>query len=166
MNIDKQTFLNPIQIGMIVEDLEPVVKNLEEILGFGPFRIVDFPPEGQDVKMMYQGKPAKFKAKFCFFDMGNIELELIQPVEGENIWSDFLKANGGMGLHHIKFSVPRHEPIRKYFESKGINISQMGASVGKNLGKEWVFYDTEDKLGFAVELMNSIVDAATDGKDD
>lgn len=153
----KELFRNPIQIGLIVDDLEPVMKNLEEILGIGPFRIVDFPPEGADVKMFYRGKPAQFKAKFCFFDLGNIELEIIQPLEGDTVWGDYLKANNGKGLHHIKFNVPEHEPVKMYFDSKGIEVSQMGSSVGKNAGKEWVFYDTEDLFGFAVEVMNSIV---------
>jgi len=153
----KDLFRNPIQIGLIVDDLEPLLKNLEEILGIGPFRIVDFPPEGADVKMMYRGKPSNFKAKFCFFDLGNIELEIIQPLEGETVWGDYLKANNGMGLHHIKFLVPEHEPVREYLEGKGIEISQMGSSVGKNAGKEWVFYNTEDIFGFAVEIMNSVV---------
>ncbi|RJP55373.1 MAG: hypothetical protein C4583_00595 [Anaerolineaceae bacterium] len=153
----KKLFRNPIQIGLIVDDLDKVLKNLEEILGIGPFKIVDFPPEGADIKMMYKGEPSSFKAKFCFFDLGNIELEVIQPLEGDTVWGDFLKANNGMGLHHLKFSIHEHQPVREYLESKGISVSQMGSSVGKNAGKEWVFYNTEDKVGFALELMNSIV---------
>ncbi len=152
----KDVFKNPIQIGMVVEDLEGALRNFEEILGIGPFTIVDFPPGGEDVKMMYKGKPEPFTAKFCFFNLGNIEIEVIQPLTGKTIWRDFLDEKGP-GLHHIKFSVPEHEPAKTYLEGKDLSISQMGASVGKNLGKEWVYYDTEDKVGFAIELMNEIV---------
>lgn len=35
-------------------------------------------------------------------------------------------------------------------------MSQMGASVGKNAGKTWAFYDTYDKIGFAIEVMNEL----------
>jgi len=152
----KSLFNRPIQIGLIVEDLENTLENLEKIFGIGPFRIVEFPPEGEEnVTRMYYGQPSDFKAKFCFYDLGNIELEIIQPLSGENIWSDFL-AKHGPGLHHIKFNVPEHEEVRDYLGEHDIKITQMGSSVGKNAGKTWVFYGTEDKIGFAIELMNQL----------
>ena len=33
----------------------------------------------------------------------------------------------GPGLHHLKFSVPTHEPSMSYLKDKGIEIEQMGA---------------------------------------
>lgn len=153
----KEVFKNPIQIGMVVDDLETVMKNLENILGIGPFRIVDFPPPGyENVMRKYKGENSDFTAKFCFFDLGNIELEIIQPLTGKSIWRDHIDKHGP-GLHHIKFSVSEHGPVREYLAEKGVEISQMGASVGKNAGKEWVFYNTESKVGFAIELMNEII---------
>lgn len=154
----QETFRHPIQIGMLVDDLEPVLQRLEEIFGIGPFRIVDFPPEGhEDVAREYQGKPADFAGRFCFFDLGNIELEVIQPTRGKSAWRDWLDEHGP-GLHHIKFSVPTHAPSRAYLAENGIDILQKGASVGKNAGKEWVFYDTEELIGFTIETMNEVVD--------
>lgn len=153
----KELFKNPIQIGLLVDDLDKVTKNLEQIFGIGPFEIVNFPPAGnEDVKREYKGEAADFTAKFCFFNLGNIQLEIIQPLTGKSIWRDFIEKNGP-GLHHIKFSIPEHAPVRQYLESEGIEIEQMGASVGKNVGKEWVFYNTQDKVGFSIELMNEIV---------
>lgn len=153
----KENFRNPIQIGMVVRDLKTTLKNLEEILGIGPFQVVEFPPAGEkNVKMEYHGEHAPFRAKFCFFDLGNIEIEVIQPLEGETIWDEFLEKKGP-GLHHIKFLLPTHGPTREHMKERGIGISQMGASVGKNSGKEWVYYDTEELIGFAVETMNEII---------
>lgn len=81
---------------------------MDEILGIDTFSIVDFPPEGENVKMMYKGENSAFKAKFCFINLGNLELEIIQPLEGDTVWGDFLKGTNGMGLHHLKFLVPEH----------------------------------------------------------
>jgi hypothetical protein len=158
MSVDpKEVFRKPIQIGLLVDDLETVIQNLETIFGIGPFRVVNFPPPGfENVMRKYKGEDANFSAKFCFFDLGNIELEIIQPLSGESIWRDFIDKHGP-GLHHIKFSIPEHAPVREYLEGQGITIEQMGASVGKNAGKEWVFYDTYDKIGFGIELMNEII---------
>ncbi|MHB1393338.1 MAG: VOC family protein [Clostridia bacterium] len=155
--LNDNTFKNPIQIGLIAEDLDSTLENLQNILGIGPFRIVDYPPaEKKDLKRFYKGEPSDFTAKFCFFDLGNIEFEVIQPLTGKSIWRDFLDKKGP-GLHHIKFNVDEHGSAREHFESKGIEVSQMGASVGKNEGKEWVFYNTYDAVGFAVEVMNTII---------
>lgn len=154
----KQYFRNPIQIGLLVDDLEGTMDKLEKIFGIGPFRIVDFPPEGEkNVKMQYRGKDSKFRAKFCFFDLGNIELEIIQPLEGESIWRDFIDKRGP-GLHHIKFSVPTHQGVVEYLLGQGIEISQIGSAVGKNAGKEWMYFDTHDLIGFDIETMNEIVE--------
>lgn len=79
-----KTFSKPIQIGLIVSDLETTLDNLQKIFGIGPFRIVNYPPEGmENIERMYQGEPADFTAKFCFFDLGNIEFEIIQPLSGK-----------------------------------------------------------------------------------
>lgn len=150
----EEIFRNPIQIGMVTDDLDSTLGYFRDILGIGPFTVVDFPPEGAETPMMrYYGEDAPFTAKFCFFNLGNIEIEVIQPLTGKTIWREHLDRHGP-GLHHIKFSFPEHDPVRKYMASKGIKISQQGASVGKNLGKVWEYYDLEDKLGFSIETMN------------
>jgi len=153
----KRVFKNPIQIGILIDDLDEYLKNLEEILGMGPWRISEFPPKGNgDVYREYHGEPADFKAKFCFYHLGNIEIEVIQPLEGKNIWRDWIDKHG-QGIHHIKFLVSEHTESKEYLKSKGIDVYQWGASVGINAGKEWVFYDSYDKLGFDLEIMNAIV---------
>lgn len=154
----EEVFRNPIQIGMVTDDLEKTLGYFQEILGIGPFTVVDFPPEGvEDVRMHYYGKQEPFTAKFCFFNLGNIEFEVIQPISGKTIWHDWLEKHGGPGLQHIKFLLPEHDPVREYMASKGIQISQSGSSVGKNFGKVWEYFDLDDKLGFSIETMNEII---------
>lgn len=152
-----QTFRNPIQIGILVDDLDEYLANLGDILGWVNWRIAEFPPEGsEDVYREYHGEQSDFKAKFCFFELGNIEIELIQPLEGKSIWRDWIDKHG-QGIHHIKFSVPEHEDSRNYLAEKGIDLYQWGASVGPNTGKEWLFYDTYEKFGFDLETMNYVI---------
>jgi len=153
----KRTFRNPIQIGLLVDDLDSYLENLDQILGMGPWRIASFPPDSNpDVYREYHGEPADFKAKFCFYHLGNIEIEVIQPLEGKNIWRDWIDKHG-QGIHHIKFLVPEHDESKAYLKDNGIDLYQWGASVGINAGKEWLFYNTYEKLGFDLELMNEIV---------
>lgn len=48
----------------------------------------------------YRGKPADFVAHISLSYLGDMQLELIEPVRGENVYSEFLRACGP-GLHHI-----------------------------------------------------------------
>ena len=50
--VPESVFRNPIQIGLVVRDLDKTLENLQNILGMGPFNVVKFPPEGEEnVKM-------------------------------------------------------------------------------------------------------------------
>lgn len=151
----KEIFRNPIQIGVLVKDLEDYLERLENIFGIGPFRIAEYPPQDEVAVREYHGKNGDFKAKFCFYDLGNIELELIQPLEGESIWQDFIDTHGP-GIHHIKFEVEDHGPIQKHLKEYGYEIYQKGSAVGPNKGKVWAFYPTYDDIGFDVEIMNRV----------
>lgn len=154
----KETFQNPIQIGIICKNLETTLKNFKEILGMSNFRIAQFPPEGnENVTRVYHEKEGDFTGKFCFFDWGNIELEIIQPISGNSVWFDFLeKTPNGIGIHHVKFMVDHQEPVKEYFDSIGVDRVLYGEGVGPNSGRIFTFYDTFDKLGFDVEILNRI----------
>lgn len=157
MREPKEIFRNLIQVGLIVEDLDTALSNLEEIIGMGPFRIAEYPPKDEpNCERTYYESDGNYKGKFCFFHYGNIEFEVIQPVEGDNIWFDYLKENKGSGLHHLKFLVDDHQEVKEFFESKGVHRIQSGASVGINKGKSWAYYDTKEKFGFYIEVMNDL----------
>jgi hypothetical protein len=98
----------------------------------------------------YYGEPTQYRNRQAFVDMGSIELELIQPVEGRSIWSDFL-AERGPGIHHIRFNVPDHQALSEHLRSKGIGKTLEGAGICE--GSYWVNYDTEKLLGFIVEIL-------------
>lgn len=155
-NLPQKVFRNPIQVGVLTKDLEKYLKRLEETFGIGPWRISEYPPIGTNPFTEYMGEKGDFRAKFCFFNLGNIEIELIQPLSGNNIWDDFIEKHGN-AIHHIKFLVDEHEPIKSYLYNKGYKIIQQGEGVGPNTGRVWAFYNTFDDIGFDVEIMNSII---------
>lgn len=154
----KKIFRNPIQIGLICRDLDTTLENFRKILGMEEWRIAPFPPEGhEDVTRVYHEEKEDFTAKFCFFDLGNIEFEIIQPLTGKSVWFDYLdRTPNGLGLHHIKFMADRNEPVKEYFDSIGIPRVTYGEGVGPNAGRTWTFYDTFEKLGFDIEVINRI----------
>ncbi len=156
----QEMFSDFVQIGVIVRDLDQAIKALSEIFGIGPFRAITWPPADRtDVQKFYRGKPGNFTARMAFAELGPIELELIQPLEGESMWSDFLKEHGE-GIHHIRFNVPDVEPVIEYLAGHDIGVAQSGS--GLRPGTTWVNLDTESKVGFTIEIMNAL--AGTDGR--
>jgi len=93
------TVQSPTQIAWVSADLDATETALTGLLGVRKWiRIPDvhFAPES----CSYQGKPAEFVASISLSYLGDMQLELISPVRGENVYSDFLR-DSGPGLHHI-----------------------------------------------------------------
>lgn len=90
---------SPTQIAWVTTDLGTTETALTGLLGVKKWvRIpeVHFAPDA----CSYLGKPADFVASISLSYLGDMQLELIQPVRGQNIYSDFLR-DSGPGLHHI-----------------------------------------------------------------
>lgn len=90
---------SPIQIAWVTSDLDATETALTGLLGARKWvRIpeVHFAPDS----CSYHGKPADFVASISLSYLGDMQLELIEPVSGENVYSDFLRESGP-GLHHI-----------------------------------------------------------------
>ena len=93
------TIQSPTQIAWVTRDLDATETALTGLLGVRKWvRIPDvhFAPD----TCSYHGKPADFVASISLSYLGDMQLELIQPVRGENVYSDFLQ-DSEPGLHHI-----------------------------------------------------------------
>jgi catechol 2,3-dioxygenase-like lactoylglutathione lyase family enzyme len=156
----KEMFKNLVQIGVVVADLEKTTQYLSEIFGMGPFRTIDWPPEGRkDIQKFYYGEPGDFTARMAFTELGSVELELIQPLEGKSIWADFLREHGG-GIHHIRFNVDEIDPVQNYLAENGVVSAQHGSGIRP--GTQWMNFASEDKVGFVIEVMKVL--PGTDGR--
>jgi hypothetical protein len=89
----------PVQIAWVTKDLDAAENALTSLLGANKWiRVPDvhFGPE----TCTYRGRPADFVAHISFSYAGDTQLELIAPVSGESVYSEFLD-RAGAGLHHI-----------------------------------------------------------------
>lgn len=143
-------FRRVIQVGVVVADIEQTIRELDELFGIGPFRVVDCPPPGREEQQFYYGELARFHTRQAFCDLESIELELIQPLDGPTIWRDFL-AEHGPGIHHIRFNIPDEKALTKYLAGQGIGKTQEGAGIRD--GSYWANYDTQKRLGFVIEIL-------------
>lgn len=128
------------QIGIVVKNLEETIQNYWDILGIGPWDICEVrPPTLHD--QMYYGKPGNFTFRVSFVNVGPIQLELLQPVSGDNVYSDFL-AEHGEDIHHIQFTVDDIDETTKMMTQEGFP-QLMGAGFSDGA---FAYYDTVKPL--------------------
>jgi hypothetical protein len=89
----------PVQIAWVTKDLDATEKALTTLLGAKKWIRVPDVHFGSDT-CTYRGRPADFFAHISFSYAGDTQLELIAPVTGESVYSEFLD-RAGPGLHHI-----------------------------------------------------------------
>jgi len=101
------------QIGVVVRDVDETVKYYSSVYGLGPFTLMNFEPN----KHWYKRKLSHLKLRQGKTRWGNIELELMQPLEGKSLMHDFLKIHGE-GLNHLGFNVRDYdEKYSKFIEA-------------------------------------------------
>lgn len=113
----KSLFSNLIQIGVVVKDINKVIERLES-LGIGPFRPKLLPP---NTKEWFRGKPLKAKFDIRSTMMGDTELELIQPIEGDSPHQEFLDSKGE-GIQHIAFAVDDIDQAVDQLTKQGVSV--------------------------------------------
>jgi len=145
----------PVQIGLVVKDAHRTAELLWSLFGIGPFQFVEWPPPDRpDMRVaFYNGKPGHWRMRLAFANLGNIEMELAEPIEGENGYADAL-AERGEGLHHLLFEVPDFDAAVATFAEMGIGVKMGGT--GLRPGTNWVHLDTIDLLGWVVELRSKL----------
>jgi methylmalonyl-CoA/ethylmalonyl-CoA epimerase len=137
-----------VQIGIVVADLDHTTTLLTSLFGIGPFRFVEW-PDRLESKYYYRGVEEHIRIKQAFVQLGEVEVEIIQSLDGHNDYQDFLDETGG-GIHHLLFEVPDIDPVIQELAKSGVTVLQAGTGI--RAGTRWALLDTQKLLGFLVEL--------------
>ncbi len=105
------------QVGVVVRDVEKAVKRLGE-LGIGPFDKMVLPPEREEY---FRGKRMYAEFDIRGTRMGNVQLELIQPLEGDSPHKEFLETKGE-GIQHVMYQVDNLEETVKELTDRGVEV--------------------------------------------
>ena len=102
------------QIGIVVRNMQQAVEHYQNIFGLGPWTVYDSTPD----KYWFKGKSSHMRLRQGKAMLGGIELELVQPLEGESPFHEFL-ATQGEGLHHLAFNTEDFDGMVRQFEAAG-----------------------------------------------
>jgi catechol 2,3-dioxygenase-like lactoylglutathione lyase family enzyme len=117
-----------VQTAWVTDDLAQTESHLSDHFGAGHwtrFEGIVFGPDTCE----YRGRPAEFAADISLTYLGDMQLELIQPLTGESIYHDFL-ARAGAGLHHICFETNDMAATLARAAAAGVAVAQRGSMAG------------------------------------
>jgi methylmalonyl-CoA/ethylmalonyl-CoA epimerase len=137
------------QIGLVVPHIENAVQSWSALLGVpAPDILVTDPVER--ARTEYQGQPTPARAKLAFFDLGQVVLELIEPVGEPSTWNDQLEAHGP-SLHHIAFEIKGMADCLTALAEHGMPLLQRG----EYEGGRYAYVDGSEQFGAVVELLEN-----------
>ena len=146
--MEKSPFSKLDHIGVVVRDFDKTVEYYQS-LGIGPFESV----QGlSSVERIMRGKPIaidSFKVKEQNARIGPVLIQVLQPVEGESIWKEFLDAKGE-GVHHLGFLVDDIEKEEAELVEKGYSVLYRSRFKG---GGGAAYFDTGKVGGVLFELI-------------
>lgn len=138
------------QIAIVVHDIEEACKRWAQILG-QPVPNVIITQPGNEVNMTYRGQPSNAQAKLAFFNLGQVQLELIEPVGEPSTWKEALDKNGE-SVHHIAFWTEDMQASAEFLKQHGIPLVQRG-DMGEG---QYAYFDAQQQLGVQIELLERV----------
>lgn len=137
-----------LQVAVVVKDLRRSMEHYWHTLRIGPWQIYTFqPPALTNTKV--RGKETHYTMKLALAQVGNVQWELIEPLEGPSIYKEFL-AQRGEGLHHCAFATGElsYEQAVTAFADLDVPVLMQGTWHGIT----YAYMDTEKRIGTIVEI--------------
>jgi methylmalonyl-CoA/ethylmalonyl-CoA epimerase len=120
--------------GMVVPDWERAARHLAGGLGLGAVH----PFDGRYATRV-GGTPLDLVVAGAFVRLGDVLLELLQPLDDRSPLAAWLAANPGGGLHHLAYAVPSLAPARALVADGTLGMLVDGAGAGD--ASKWVYLE-------------------------
>jgi hypothetical protein len=138
-----------VQIAHVVRDIDAAMEKYCRLLDIGPWSVYTFAPPALR-ECTFQGRPSDATWVLALTWLGDIQLELIQALSGESVYTHFLEKKGE-GIHHIKEWVDDCAQSIEEYRNRGIDVIQSG----KYDKDEFYYLNLEPELGILYEIGNN-----------
>jgi methylmalonyl-CoA/ethylmalonyl-CoA epimerase len=137
------------QVAIVVNNIEEKAQAWAQVLGV-PVPPVQLTDTVDKAHTEYNGEPSTARAKLAFFNLGQVSLELIEPVGEPSTWADQLNEHGE-SLHHIAFNVKGMGQALAFLDGQGVKLVQRGDYTGGR----YAYADGVERLGATLELLEN-----------
>jgi methylmalonyl-CoA/ethylmalonyl-CoA epimerase len=139
------------QIAVVVRDLDAAMERYWTQHGIGPWDVYTYGPHRLPV-MTYRGEERPHVMKLALAFVGPTMYELIESVDGPNIYEEHL-AEKGEGLHHFGYYVDDIDEAIAAMAERGYALLQSGRGFGVDGDGAYAYFDTAADLGCIVEAI-------------
>jgi methylmalonyl-CoA/ethylmalonyl-CoA epimerase len=139
-----------VQVGIIVRDIQKTLAQYCAVFQLDPCPAVILTDPVDQAHTIYCGESSTARAKLAFINMGQVSIELIEPVGEPSTWKDFLD-NHGEGVHHIAFNIQGTPKVVSFLNGCGIPLVQQGDYTGGM----YSYLDSAPQLGVILELLEN-----------
>lgn len=137
-----------VQIGIVVADVDEAIRHYANLLGIRDWNInqVDSDKgDGRDFRSA-EGE-ISVKAKIAWTNIGDIELELIEPQDRTSTYAEFLR-NSGPGVHHVMLNTGGFDRDVTALRDSGLRTLLSG----ELQATKFQLFDSRAELGTIIEL--------------
>ena len=141
-------FTRTMQIGIVVRDLDATMRRYVDDYGIGPWTIYEFTPANAN-DLHEHGQPVARSWRLAVAMVGQVQWELIQPLDDESIYARFLAEKGG-GVHHIAVAARSFDAMVEMQAKRATDLVLSGEFEGVKVA----YLDTEHDLGVILEIFD------------
>jgi methylmalonyl-CoA/ethylmalonyl-CoA epimerase len=139
------------QVCIVVPELERAVESFWHTFGVGPWHFYTY---GKPLvkRMTRRGKPCEYRMRVALSYIGDMRVELIQPLEGDTVYGEFVEKHG-YGVHHLGVLTDDMAESVRQAEAAGLTMTMDGAGFGPDGDGHYAYLDTEEAIGTTIELI-------------
>ena len=141
-------FTRMLQVSMVVPDLDAAMRTYVEDYGIGPWDVYEFNP-GNVEGMHEGGRAVEHSWRLALAQVGDVQWELVQPLEGDSVYARFLSEHGP-GVHHVGVGVRDYAKTIEELSGRGHEVLLGGTYNGVTFS----YLSTDRDLGVVTEIFD------------
>jgi methylmalonyl-CoA/ethylmalonyl-CoA epimerase len=141
-------FTETLQVAVVVRDLDAAMRTYFDEYGIGPWSVYEFDSDNVS-DMRSRGEPVAWSWKLAVAQVGQVQWELVEPLDDDSIYAQFL-AEHGPGLHHVGVAVASYEDTLAEAVERGQDVLLGGEYKGLN----FAYLATDGDLGVITEIFS------------
>ncbi|SEF18739.1 VOC family protein [Jiangella alba] len=138
------------QVAFVVPDLAAALPAYDAIFSGSPWRIWDYGPSVMS-EQAFRGEPSAYSMRLAL-SATRPQVELIQPLHGRSVYSEWLE-RGGTGVHHVGMFV---DDIGEASDALGLPLAtaaQTGSGYGAGGDGGFAYFDAVPEVDLILELI-------------
>ena len=142
-------------ICIVTNDIDRAVRTWSDRYGVGPWSL--WTKDASNMSAVVDGTPTDFAMRVALCQLSpGFRLEIIQPLDDRSPYAKSLARSGGADhVHHVRFEVDDYETAGERLRGLGLPRvleAEFAAAPGVEGRFAGTYFDTEDDLGFIVEI--------------